>query len=1529
LPSTYAEHYRVQLSTDPACTTNVILDDESVTQVENQLLYSLSVGPLINSKKYYWRVAAINAGGQSGWSTIWNFTTIVPAPQPTTLTSPDDWALNQSTSLSLKWGLVEGATKYNVMVAKDTNFSTIVFNDSTVTTNSKTVTLQNFTRYYWKVRSVNIGGVSAFTPTRTFMTVLTAPTLTSPTNNGISISINPTLGWSAVPNASVYHVQLYLQSANPSTFIINDSTTITGTSLSLPAPPMTGPLANNTPYNWRVRAITDSAQSAWPTAFKFTTIVATPAPPTLKLPTHEQTNLSISSVQLSWNVSTGATNYRVQVAADSLCTSPSIDDSLLTSTTKSLTGLNYNAKYYWRVLAKNVGGSSAFSPSWAFSTTLASPTLLSPAHNATQQSITPTLSWSAVAGALLYRVQVASDSTFKITPTNTIVYEDSQVVSIATTVSGLVNTSRYFWRVSAIKLGAESSFPTWRAFNTIIVPPPAPTLISPANNLTNQATSLAFTWNAALGAVTYRLQVATDAGFTSLIYEDSTITKTNQTVSTLEYYKKYYWRVSGINSAGEGSASTAWNVTTGLQVPTLRLPANNALNIPTTVTCSWDSVPAASSYYLQVSTQSTFTILYYSDSTLTTTSVSVGGLSNNIKYYWRVRAKATGSTTAWPTTFAFTTVIAPPNTPKQTAPANRAVGISTKPTLTWGAVTGSTSYRITVTLDTTSSSVVYDDSILTTTSAIMPRLLTGATYYWRLYAKNIGGWSAPSAFWQFTTSLVKPDPPVLASPPSSTGGLPTDQLVSWNVSYSAIIYRLQVSIDSPFDTLYVEKKNLTDTSYLLSGLSYGSIYYWRVSATNDSGESVFSGIWNFSTKLATPILELPYNRATYIPVALTFKWTISQGAIYYRFQLSTDSSFTTFVSNDSTLVVNWKDITGLSYSTTYYWRVLVRDAFGGYTYSERRSFVTRPPDLAPPDLLTPPITSVSESTYVYFSWRPEPAAIKYRLQVSKEPTFKQPIENDSTLTAPSKRVGPLEYNQTYYWRVQATDAIGALSVSDVWIFTTLPALPIAPSLLTPTNGSQSIPLSLTLYWQGTGTDRYHVQVASDSTFSAGLVLNDTAIVDTRYPILNLQNKQLYFWRIRGYNRAGWGSFSSIFRFTTLEKIPAVPLLVSPAVAAQNISLTPTLQWKTSQDAVRYQVQLSLDSPFLTLVVNDSTVVDTTYQSPKLLYNKMYFWRVRSMNSSGMSLYSEVWNFTTIGGLTPIAPFQKAPLNNANNLPLFDTLRWGEVPQTTKYHIQIAYDSPFKNVVVNDSTLTDTLYITPKLGYSMTYYWRIRGMNEVGAGAYSDVWNFTTIIQQPDVPVPAYPLSGALNQSLTLFLGWKRSPRTTSYHLQVSDDTPFRTLIYEDSLISDSTKQISSLRTNFLYFWRLRATNTGGASQWSDIWNFRTGIGGGVDRVSTAVPETFTLKQNYPNPFNPSTSIEFDLPRSSFITIKVYNLLGMELSKLISDELSPGSYRFQLHANDFSAGVYFYRMIATPMDRQYQPYIQTRKLILAK
>ncbi|MBK8946122.1 MAG: T9SS type A sorting domain-containing protein [Ignavibacteriae bacterium] len=96
---------------------------------------------------------------------------------------------------------------------------------------------------------------------------------------------------------------------------------------------------------------------------------------------------------------------------------------------------------------------------------------------------------------------------------------------------------------------------------------------------------------------------------------------------------------------------------------------------------------------------------------------------------------------------------------------------------------------------------------------------------------------------------------------------------------------------------------------------------------------------------------------------------------------------------------------------------------------------------------------------------------------------------------------------------------------------------------------------------------------------------------------------------------------------------------------------------------------------------------------------------------------------------------------------------------------------------------------------------------------------------------------------------------------------------------------------------------------------------GVEKVD-GLPTKFTLEQNYPNPFNPTTEINFSIPKSGNVTLKVFDAVGQEVATLVNEFKNAANYKVNFNAANLTSGVYFYRLEANDL-------LQTKKMLLIK
>jgi hypothetical protein len=97
---------------------------------------------------------------------------------------------------------------------------------------------------------------------------------------------------------------------------------------------------------------------------------------------------------------------------------------------------------------------------------------------------------------------------------------------------------------------------------------------------------------------------------------------------------------------------------------------------------------------------------------------------------------------------------------------------------------------------------------------------------------------------------------------------------------------------------------------------------------------------------------------------------------------------------------------------------------------------------------------------------------------------------------------------------------------------------------------------------------------------------------------------------------------------------------------------------------------------------------------------------------------------------------------------------------------------------------------------------------------------------------------------------------------------------------------------------------------------------GIQPISNEIPGKFNLSQNYPNPFNPKTIINFQLSMFSYVSLKIYDVLGREIVTLVNETLKPGTYEAEFSGENYPSGIYYYKLISGD-------YSETKKMILIK
>ncbi len=199
-----------------------------------------------------------------------------------------------------------------------------------------------------------------------------------------------------------------------------------------------------------------------------------------------------------------------------------------------------------------------------------------------------------------------------------------------------------------------------------------------------------------------------------------------------------------------------------------------------------------------------------------------------------------------------------------------------------------------------------------------------------------------------------------------------------------------------------------------------------------------------------------------------------------------------------------------------------------------------------------------------------------------------------------------------------------------------------------------------------------------------------------------------------------------------------------------------------------------------------------------------------------------------------------------------------------------------------------------------------------------------INQLPSPPILVSPINNQFVIGDTVSFSWlQSSPLIINYSINISIDSSFTS--YRDTLINDTSLTLVNLDENQYYYWRVKAQNVLGWSNFSNIGTFNTNVTDVEENYFSSFQ--FGISQNYPNPFNPDTKIKFTIPSVGTrdrvsVQLKVYDVLGKETATLVNEEKAAGNYEIEFNGNELPSGIYFYQIRAGN-------YSETKKMILMK
>lgn len=1203
-------------------------------------------------------------------------------------------------------------------------------------------------------------------------------------------------------------------------------------------------------------------------------VTTPPSIPQLESPINSATGMATNSI-LKWKSAANAQSYQLQVSKTQDFGTLITNVENLTSLQNTVQNLELNTQYFWRVRAKNSNGTSSWSSIWNFKTvtSLSIPEIpkpISPINGSKDMSNTLLLQWGTVNEAKTYRVQVAKDESF-----SSILYDIYNLTSPSIEIKNLTSGTPFYWKVLATNDAGSSSFSNPWTFTTQI------------NNITEviPVTGISISPTKANLEISKTLQLS------------STLSPSNASNKTVT------WTSSDPNIAGVSSTGLVTGIKSGSVIITAKSQDGN-FTATSQITVS-TSVTMAISGFTLVNAASDDDILNLQNGTLleinqiiglnlnirvNTSPANVGSVSIRISgpinesrkensapyslfgdnrgdYNGKSLPEGNYTIEAIPysepdlagtkgnlLSIGFTVgqkAIAP-TAPQLTSPTNNSTGLPTNLKLTWSAVSNAESYDVEVSKNPDFSILVSNSKLLTTNEVSISGLQEDVLYYWRAKATNSAGSSPYSTVWNFRTIKPVPIPtvPTLVSPSNGAKDMSTSVTLQWNAVVGAKTYGVQISKESNFASLFLDNTAVTSNSLQVNSLQEGITYYWRVRASNESGNSNFSTSWTFLTKANSIII--PVTGISVSPATATLE--ISRTLQLSSIVLPSNASNKTVTWSSSDPSVATVSATGLVTSVkSGSARISAKTLEGNFTANSQITV----PVINPAGIITgftlvdadsdKDISNLSNDSYLDIA---QIKGLNLNIRVNTNPLtigslsikLSGPISDSRTEnTAPYSLFGDNQGDYNGKALLEGLYTLEAIPFSEVNLggtkgtplsikFSIGPKIlaPESPKLVSPNNNSLELPISLKLTWTSiTNAESYTLEVSKNPDFSS-LVVNNNSITTNEFTVSGLEQDTPYYWRVRATNSAGTSSYSPVWTFRTIKPvlIPAVPTLLSPSNGAKDLSVSPSLQWTSVSGAKTYRVQISKESNFAILSLDNAAVTSNSLQVNGLQDGATYFWRVSATNESGSSSYSSVWSFQTKLALNPpTAPVLTSPSNNATGLATTLKLTWNAVTTATGYTLEVSKNPDFSTLVIDNKTLTTNEFTVSGLEEDTSYYWRVRASNSAGNSPYSLVRTFRTVkpITIPNIPTLLSPSDAAQEISIVPNLEWTLVNGAKTYRVQLSKDSNFGTVLLDNASLTVNSLRINDLEEGVTYYWRVSAGNEAGNSEFSSIWSFKTRI----------------------------------------------------------------------------------------------------------
>jgi len=749
-------------------------------------------------------------------------------------------------------------------------------------------------------------------------------------------------------------------------------------------------------------------------------------------------------------------------------------------------------------------------------------------------------------------------------------------------------------------------------------------------------------------------------------------------------------------------------------------------------------------------------------------------------------------------------IIGRPPASSLVSPASNSVYNTYPVTVKWNRNVYGRYYDLQISLNSSFNPIAFEDNSVTDTLKQVSTLTSNTQYYWRVRAVNGAGNGLWSPAWNLTTTTGVLPAPVAVS----AGSIAQNSFTAnWNNVSGAAKYFIDVSTDNSFANFVVGFNNKDAgnvNSISVTGLTAGTVYYYRVRAYDANGTSGNSNIISVTTLTPPPAAPTAAAASSITQTGFTANWNSVSGATGYIINVAADNLFANIIAgySDKDIGNNTSAaVTGLTPNTIYYYRVKAYNLQGSSTNSNTISASTLPAVASAPTATAATLITSSGFTA---NWSAVSGATGYYLDLSTDNLFTGFVTGYNSKDAgnvTALAITGLTENTTYYYRIRAYNVSGSSANSNVIQATTLFNTPAAPVALAANSVSQT---SFTANWNSVpNSSGYYLDVSTDAAFSAfvtGFNSKDAGNIHSMN-IPGLSPNTLYYYRVRAYNNGGTGGNSNVISVSTLPNIPPVPA----ALDAVSITQTGfTAVWTGSAGASGYYIDVSAENNFNSFVLNNSsTGIANSFPVTGLSPNTTYYYRVRAFNAGGTSGNSNTISVVTI----PSAPSAPVATASSSVSQTGFTANWNAASGASGYYIDVSSNSDFNNFLTgcqNKDIGNVTSFVITQLTANSNYYYRLRAYNGGGTSANSNVISVKTlqnILNSPNAKNASFITQAGFNAN------WDDVNGAEGYFLDAASDSTFNSFLpgfYNRNVNAVATIAITGLNANTNYYYRVRA-----------------------------------------------------------------------------------------------------------------------------